>query len=155
MLRGRPPKDLPPPPEDPELRAKWEELRASLTAKKKGIFLDMLRAGESVGSACRAASISRRTAYDWRDADALFGEAWQEALTEAIEEAEAEALRRGKAKSDLLLMFWLKAHKPDVYRDVQRTEHTGPDGGAIITDGTIRIIIESAPQTGPIHPEPE
>jgi len=88
----------------------------------------------------------------------LFAAAWDEALEIATGSLELEARRRAqkgvlepvyyKGKkvgavrkySDTLLIFLLKAHRPDKYRDNVRHEVTGKDGSPIET----RIVIEYA-----------
>lgn len=67
----------------------------------------------------------------------------------ALDDAEGEMYRRAvhgttkpvyqggqkvgaiKEYSDTLLIFMLKAHKPDMYRETVRSELTGKDGGPI------------------------
>jgi hypothetical protein len=85
--------------------------------------------------ACDAANIARKTAYNHRKRNPAFAEAWDIALEEAIDVLEAEAWRRSvkgversvyyqgikietsKEFSDILLMFLMKAHRPERYRD--------------------------------------
>ena len=109
----------------------------------------------NVAEASRVAGISRRTAYAWRNKDSPEGEAfrerWDEALETAIELLELELRKRAlkgrkepvffkgekvstiRKYSDVLGMFLLKAHRPDVYRDnYRRLEHTGPGGGPVM-----------------------
>lgn len=84
-----------------------------------------------------------------RDEDPDFAAAWDEALASSLDDAEGELYRRavkgtlkpvyqGGAKvgsireySDTLLIFLLKSHKPSVYRETTRNEHTGKDGEPI------------------------
>lgn len=83
--------------------------------------------------------------YQLRDEDPGFAAEWDSALDEAIDDAEGETYRRavkgtlkpvfqkgeevGKIReySDTLLMFWLKAHRPEKYRETTKTEleHSG------------------------------
>ena len=119
-------------------------------------FIKTLAECANVAEASRVAGISRRTAYAWRNKDSPEGEAfrqrWDEALETAVELLELELRRRAfkgneepvffqgqkvatvKKYSDVLGMFLLKAHRPDVYRDnYHRLEHTGPGGGPVVT----------------------
>lgn len=80
-------------------------------------FLEALRNSGNVRASCRAAGISRQSAYDFRGNDAPFATAWQEALDEAIDVLEAAARQRALHSSDTLLIFLLKAHRPEVYRE--------------------------------------
>lgn len=77
--------------------------------------------------------MSRRSAYDWREADPEFAADWLEAEHTAADKLEREAWRRAvegvdtpvtfqgritatyKSYSDKLLEILLKGHKPDKY----------------------------------------
>jgi hypothetical protein len=120
-------------------------------------FLAALRRVGVVGAACEAAGVARSTVYDRRSSDPEFANKWREALDDAADNAEAEALGRaiegdrqpvlhnGKvvfvwtdelgnlvpegtvgatmrrlmktSRSDLLLIFVLKALRPEKFRD--------------------------------------
>lgn len=115
-------------------------------------FLKWLAKRGNVADACRKVDIARSWIYEVRNADPDFAAAWDEALTEGTELLEGEAFRRAKEGvpepvyyqgervgfvrkySDTLLIFLLKAHKPEKYRETVRNEHSGPDGGAIEID---------------------
>lgn len=123
--------------------------RSHRTPLKESKFIEALRESASVTKACEMVAIGRRTAYDWRLADPVFAQKWDETLADAVEDLEAEARRRaivgiekgvwhqGKLVgtelqySDTMLIFLLKAAKPDRYRDRTSVEHTGKDGGPI------------------------
>lgn len=127
-------------------------MRAQRTPLKESKFLEALRESASVTKACEIAAIGRRTAYQWRAATPEFAQQWDETLADAIEDLEAEARRRairGIEKgvwhqgqlvgtelqySDTMLIFLLKAAKPDKYRDRASVEHTGANGGPIQTE---------------------
>lgn len=88
----------------------------------------------SVSRACTRAKIGRRTVYDWRETDADFAKAWDEALDLGSDALEDEAIRRAKdgtlkpvfyegrkcgtirEYSDTLLIFMLKGRRPK-FRD--------------------------------------
>lgn len=112
------------------------------------VFLAALQQQPNVTLAARAAGLSRQTMYEWRDADEQFAAAWDAALEEALDLAEAEMWRRGvegwdepvfgrvakdqdgqvgavRKYSDAMLTLALKAHRPDKYRERQQIEHTG------------------------------
>lgn len=109
---------------------------------KPAFIQDLARRG-NVSLAAAAVKIGRRTAYDTRDVDEAFRLAWDEAVDIATALMEEEGRRRaadgtlrpvfqggklvGKVReySDTLLIFFLKARKPDVYRDRQSIEHSG------------------------------
>jgi hypothetical protein len=109
----------------------------------------MLRTHGNVSEACAAAQIGRQSAYDWRNDDADFAAAWDEALDEAADTMEREAWRRAvegtekpvfgslgrgegtgevgriREYSDTLLIFMLKAARPEKFRERTETRHTG------------------------------
>ena len=100
-------------------------------------FLERMRKSGNVYLSCAAAGIPRRTAYRWRDKWATFAEKWDEAKDDAVDKLDAEAWKRATdGASDRLLMFLLKAHKPEVYSPVQRLKHegTGEDGAIIVEE---------------------
>lgn len=117
------------------------------TPKKKAAFLKSLEETHIVTDAARAAGVHRSTVYDWYEKDPEFAKLWDETVERSTELLEREAYRRaavgveepvfyqgkqvGKVKrfSDTLLMFLIKARKPDMYRE--RVEHTGAGGGPV------------------------
>ena len=127
--------------------------------KRREAFLDRLRKDPNIAKAARAVGYTRQRMYQMRDEDPAFAEAWNEALLEAIDMAEGEVYRRGvkgtlkpvyqggakvgtiREYSDTLLIFLLKAHKPEKYRETSRQELTGPDGGPIQTQGQVIVYI--------------
>jgi hypothetical protein len=107
--------------------------RTIRTDRAREAFLAMLAETCNVSEACRAAEIGRRSAYDWREADPSFAAAWDEAEEVAADKLEKVAWDRATTGlSDRMLEILLKAHRPK-YRDSQRLEHTGKDGGPIET----------------------
>lgn len=78
-----------------------------------------------VTAAAKAAGIDRTAAYKARQADEEFALAWADVNEANIEKLEAEARKRACDSSDVLLIFLLKAHRPDVYRDRVAIEHSG------------------------------
>jgi hypothetical protein len=97
-------------------------------------FLAALRGSGNVRAACYAADVSRKVAYAYRAESAEFAEAWRDALAEAIDMLEEAARARALDSSDTLLIFLLKSHRPEVYRETTRHEHSGPSGGPIPVD---------------------
>lgn len=91
---------------------------------KKATFLAELKVGKTVSEAAKNAAVGRRTFYDWRDQDAEFRQAWDDAIEESIEVLEDEvrkrALDRNDKSSHLLLMFLLKKHKPEYRENFKR-----------------------------------
>lgn len=115
--------------------------KTTRTPARDAKFLDAIRKGATVSDACAAACYTRSIAYTYRTQDPKFAEAWDEANEDAIERMEREADRRAvegydrpvfhngvevgseRRFSDVLLIFRLKAKRPDVYRE--RTELSG------------------------------
>jgi hypothetical protein len=108
----------------------------------KPAWLEAFRKAGTVTAACELAGIHRSTAYDAR-IDEQFARAWDEIEMETTDAMEREAYRRGvegvdeplvsagkhvmtvRKYSDTLLIFMLKARKPETYRDNVKVEHAG------------------------------
>ena len=101
------------------------------------IFLVTLRATGNVMLSCQSAHISKVVAYRLKNQNQTFRKQWIEAEDDAIETLEAIARKRAAESSDLLLIFLLKAHRPEKYREVYRVEHT------IIQDEVKRLAAET------------
>lgn len=83
----------------------------------RGPFLAALAQSANVRLACKAAGVSREMAYRLRRQNKAFAAAWQTAMAEAVDILDAEARRRALSVSDTLLIFLLKAHRPEMYRE--------------------------------------
>ena len=101
------------------------------TPKKKATFIALLADGFTVKDAAEQIGLSRRAAYNHRESDPDFAEAWREAFEESTELLDAEAFQRAmgreevvgvgkdgqpivvKKYSDLLLIFLLKSRRPE------------------------------------------
>jgi hypothetical protein len=127
------------------------------TPRKKARFIKRLTETGNITKAASYAPISRPCAYEHKENDPTFQSAWDDAIAVYAERLESEADRRaleGTARkkfwqglpindpetglqyeerefSDTLLIFRLKALKPDVYADRSKSEVTGKDGGPI------------------------
>ena len=111
------------------------------TEKARETFLATLTAACNVTAACKAAGIGRQTAYQWREDDNAFAEAWRGALEEAVDGLEKEAWRRAvegvdkpivyqgvvtgtyREYSDRMMEILLKAHRPEKYIERTRSEN--------------------------------
>ena len=87
-------------------------------------FLQALRVGKSIAAAARAATIGRRTTYDWRDRDPAFAARWDEAFDEGTDFLEDLALKGAEQGSERLLLALLKARRPERYQRLH-VEHSG------------------------------
>ena len=106
-------------------------------------FLWELSRSGNVQHSAGVAGVDTKTVYNHRNRSPEFSEAWDEALEDAIQRMEAEAHRRAvhgvdkpvfhngkecgvvRQYSDVLLMFLLKAKRPEVYRDNVSLQHSG------------------------------
>lgn len=106
------------------------------------VFLETLEKCGNISQAAKASGLTRQTLYARREKNAAFAQAWDEAITTAIDSLEAEAWRRARdgvpeylvtgkglvvdkngepimqnRYSDTLLTTLLKAHRPERYKD--------------------------------------
>lgn len=88
-------------------------------------FLELLSMTCNVTLACKGAGVSRSAAYAHRNIYNDFAGQWDDAEESAIEMLEAEAWKRAKSSSDTLLIFLLKARKPERYREQFDQRHQG------------------------------
>ena len=100
-----------------DVQSEIEVMRTVRTPEKEARFLEALTAGASVRAAAYAAGIARSVAYEWRREDAGFHERWDAAIEEGTDALEDAARERAIAVSDTLLIFLLKARRPEKYRD--------------------------------------
>lgn len=85
------------------------------TVERKCAFLIAFREYGSVFHAAQQSGCSRRAAYDWMAQDEQFAEAVASIREDNDDDLEASVYKRA-FKSDLLAMFYLKAHRPK-FRD--------------------------------------
>lgn len=112
--------------------------------------------------ACEAVDIARMTAYQWRENDPAFAQAWDRAKAIGVEALEDEATRRAfegtekpvfhqglecgtiREYSDTLAIFLLKGGKPEKYRENSKVDLTSSDGSMATTDSTQRATRAAA-----------
>lgn len=103
--------------------------RSKRTPTKKEKFLKALSTGvPNISKAIKAAAIGRTLAYKWRKEDTAFAQEWENAYQNAVDNLESVAwsrAQRRKAPSDILLIFLLKAHRPERFTDKVNHEHMG------------------------------
>lgn len=98
-------------------RALEEATKRVTTLRKQGLFLKGYIKAGTITDGAAAARVSRQTHYDWFEADEAYARAFEAAKEESIEGLEAECRRRALSRSDILLIFLMKAGRPNVYRD--------------------------------------
>lgn len=113
-------------------------------------FLDGLRNHGIVTLAAQEAGIDRNTAYFLRQQDPTFAEEWKEALDRGVDMLEDVAKKRAYEGSDVLLIFLLKAHRPAVYREINKTVQVNitPEQVERMSDDELDRLIDSL-RTGP------
>jgi transposase len=99
--------------------------RALRTPENEELFLEALAEGFSVRAAAKTIGAGRRTVYDWRDADPEFKKRWDEAIEDGTDTLEDAARARALDTSDTLLIFTLKARRPEKYRENVNLNHSG------------------------------
>ena len=132
--------------ETPAAAVKERKARFVITEEDKKKFLEALASFPSVKRAAEIAGFTNIAFYQQRQKDPEFRKAWKEAIAECRRAAEAEAYRRavlgneknvfyqgkvcGKVTefSDVLLIFYLKSHLPEIYGDKNRIDLTNSDG---------------------------
>lgn len=120
-------------------------------AAARETFLTALRSGWTVKHAAQLAGVAPQRFYEARQDDESFADAWADAIeagTQVLEDelhrravegwdedsydGNGRLVRRVRRYSPALLIFSLKARRPEVYRDVvQRLELTGVNGGPV------------------------
>jgi hypothetical protein len=94
------------------------------TAEQWKKFYELLESSGNVSLSARGAGIGRTTVYEAMRTDPAVAERVDDAKECAIEHLETEARRRAMSSSDVLLIFLLKALRPERYRDSYRApEH--------------------------------
>ena len=132
----------------------------------KPLFLDTLRGTGNVRLAASNAGVARQVAYRARDSSPGFRADWDEAMEEARELLEAEARRRAavgvdepvfykgqvvgqiRKYSDNLLMFLLKAHWPEKFRENLSIDQrvSGRGGGPVQVQTKTEHVFQPSPE---------
>ncbi len=97
-------------PFDPEHAAHKKEDSAAA-------FLAAYRECDNIRTAAKAAGINRETVRRWIASDPVFAAAFEDARQDAIDAMEQIGRDRALATSDTLMIFLLKAGRPDKYRE--------------------------------------
>jgi len=136
------------------------KIRREWTPARKKKFLEALAAGGTVALAVKAADMSRAAAYDLRNKAPDFDAAWNDAFETGTDLLEQEAERRalgwaetryaanGEAYeifkcSDVLLIFMLKARRPEKFRE--RMEQLVLEQRRIVID-LVKVVTD--PESG-------
>src|SRR5262245_47801407 len=82
-------------------------------------LLEGLERGLSVTTACRAANISRKTAYEYRNSDETFRQAWEDAQEFSIDVVEDKLREMALSGHVVAIIFYLKSARPQKYRETR------------------------------------
>lgn len=86
------------------------------TVERKRAFVEAFREEGTIYHAALVAGIHRSTYYDWIEQDTAFLRAVEDSKEDCYDKAETSVFRKALAGDSLLLMFYLKAHRPK-FRD--------------------------------------
>jgi hypothetical protein len=130
------------------------------------MFLAVLAETGNVSEAVKATTVSRRFVYDERGRNAEFAAEWDDALDQAGDVMEREALRRAvegwnepvfgsmgqglgsgqvgtvRKYSDTLLIFLLKGARPEKFRERADVRHSGKIDVSKLSDDELQSIVE-------------
>jgi Helix-turn-helix domain of resolvase len=98
--------------------------------------IECLAKGHSITAFAGEIGVARSTIFDWMKALEVFKEACERGAAKAVLFWEKELLNCAKTgKGNVTaIIFGLKNRAHEDWRDVQKLEHTGKDGGAIQVD---------------------
>lgn len=85
------------------------------------LFLQTLGSTGNVAAACRAADISRKTAYKHRDKYPEFADAWDGSMEEALDKLEGTLWKLGADGNTRAIELVLKARRP-IFREGHKSE---------------------------------
>lgn len=98
------------------------------------MIADLMGDGYSIRGACGMIGVSKSAVYEWEQKHPEFADALNRGRDAAAAWWESCAIRLARDKdadSAPMVIFGLKNRVADEWRDVNRTEHTGKDGGPI------------------------
>lgn len=99
--------------------------RAPQVRKRQDLVLDaFIKTGTILGAA-RRTGISRETIRLWRKNDEAFEKRFLDAELDITETLETKGMAQAMDGDTTLLIFFLKARRPKVYRDRIEHEHKG------------------------------
>lgn len=89
------------------------------------VFLRALEERGTVWSACVTAGVHRSTVYRERQRNEPFALAWADIEQKVTDGLESKAVQLALAGDTQVLMFLLKARRPDIYRERVSVRHDG------------------------------
>jgi hypothetical protein len=124
---------------------------SEITEKQKAFLRAYANSGGLTKQALRESGASRTELDEW-NTQTPWKKAFKEAQDDWVEELRKAAMLRATSKSDVLLIFLLKALRPDVYdEDVRKQQYTGlasnkdaiPVRATLIRDNVINVGLSS------------
>lgn len=111
----------------------------------------------TISAACKAAGIGRSTWYGIKKDDPQFAADAEHAKHEVADGLEQEAIRRAYDGSDVLLIFLLKGHKPEKFKERNYSEIRSENKNAHTTESVSETSawIEDLLGTGQAKPAKE
>jgi hypothetical protein len=141
-----------------------DEPMPELTSAQKQFLSTYASNGGITKAALKAAGVSREELAEWKADNPKFKNAIKDVEQHWIEELRKMAFMRAQTKSDVLLMFLLKALQPEVYDDdVRKQQFVGlsnqkdniPVRATLIRDNNITFNVLPPEQKDEPEPEPE
>lgn len=118
-------------------------------------FISLLAEHGSVTHVCGLLGFSRVTAYAHRHEDENFRDAWDAAIALGGQSLLDVAHERAVGGSDTLLMFMLKKHFPNDFRERRENwntnTHQGPGGTPLAAQAVVNVTIGN-PASDPTEP---
>lgn len=123
---------------------------SGLSNKQKQFIRQYISSGGITKIALKESAATREELEQWRT-DQAFQKAYKEAQEDWVEELRKAAMLRATSKSDVLLIFLLKAMRPDVFdEDVRKQQYIGlsaskdniPVRATLIRDNTFNVSAE-------------
>ena len=127
--------------EDPSDDTSEESGKPKLSHRQEKFIIEYFNAGGVKIRAARAAEVPYQTVMNWFK-DERFVTRITEIEGEWYEELRKEGLARAKSKSDVLLMFFLKARYPEIYDDNYRNKRFQDELIQKVKDSLAPIILE-------------
>lgn len=93
--------------------------------KRQNLWLDAFVKTGTILGACRRTGVGRETVRQWRLKDPAFEARFQDSDLDITETLETKGMSQAMSGDTTLLIFFLKARRPKVYRDNIKVEHGG------------------------------
>lgn len=93
--------------------------------KRQDLWLDAFIKTGTILGACRRTGVCRETVRKWRRDDLDFAKRFEDSDLDITETLETKAMSQAMAGDTTLIIFLLKARKPEMYRDRFDVKHSG------------------------------